>query len=214
MLTESDIAWIKANRSEITAQRTESIVLVRFDGTQATVNAVFKMPGNGGEGTAADDLGNVDLHQGDVRISLDSAADVNGAFEVIRGSKRYVLKDVDERGIGTKNRYECTAEEIRIPGQSVIVTKAGASDGWGGTAPGAPVSHAAYVVEETNVVVNQFGEEATCQIRILINGIAAVSYDDKITYTNELGVTVDRVPVKINVKRRVSGRPMLTEVFV
>lgn len=215
MLTESDIEFIRLNRSEITANRTEPVVLVRVGETDETVAAVFKMPkAGGGRTVTADELGNADLYQTSVTVSFDGAVSLDNAYEVQRGSRRYVLTDVDERGLGGKNRFECEAEEIRVPTQSITVTKADGLDDWGEPVPGAIVSYTAYIVEGTNVVANQYGEEAVCQLRILINGIVDVSYDDKIAYTNELAISTVRVPVKINVKRRVNGRPMLTEVFV
>lgn len=98
--------------------------------------------------------------------------------------------------------------------QTVSITKPGTDDGWGGTTPGVVVPYKARVSEETNVVTNQYGEEATTSLRIIFDKLPDVSYDDVITYTNELGVTVERKPVSIEVKRGINGKPLLTEVFV
>lgn len=98
--------------------------------------------------------------------------------------------------------------------QTVTVTKPGKDDGWGGSEPGAILTYKARVTEETNVVTNQYGEEATTSLRIILDKLPDVSYDDVITYTNELGVTVERNPVSIEVKRGLNGKPLLTEVFV
>ncbi|MGF9711627.1 hypothetical protein [Paenibacillus naphthalenovorans] len=98
--------------------------------------------------------------------------------------------------------------------QTVTVTKAGASDGWGKTAPGADITYKARVVEETNVVTNQAGEEAVASLRITFDKLPDITYDDAITYTNELGVTVKRPPVSIKVKRGMGGKPLITEVYV
>lgn len=98
--------------------------------------------------------------------------------------------------------------------QTITVTKAGGSDGWGGTAFGTPIAVKARVTEETNVVTNQAGEEAVASLRILLDKLADISYDDVITYTNELDVTVERKPLKVGVARGMSGRALLTEVFV
>ncbi|RCX22955.1 hypothetical protein DFP94_101544 [Fontibacillus phaseoli] len=98
--------------------------------------------------------------------------------------------------------------------QNVTVTKPGADDGWGGTTPGAVITYKARVSEETNVVTNQYGEEATTSLRIILDKLPDVSYDDVITYTNELGVTVARKPVSIEVKRGLNGKALSTEVFV
>jgi hypothetical protein len=98
--------------------------------------------------------------------------------------------------------------------QEIVVTKAGVSDGWGRTAPGADITLKARVTEETNVVTNQTGEEAVASLRIVLDKLADISYDDVITYTNELNVTVTRRPLKIAPKRGLGGKALITEVFV
>lgn len=98
--------------------------------------------------------------------------------------------------------------------QNVTITKPGADDGWGGTTPGAVIPYKARVTEETNVVTNQYGEEATTSLRIILDKLPEISYDDVILYENELGVKVERKPVSIEVKRGLNGKALLTEVFV
>lgn len=98
--------------------------------------------------------------------------------------------------------------------QTITVSKATVSDGWGGRVPGATLTLKARVSEETNVVTNQAGEEAVTSLRITLDKLADISYDDAITYTNELGVTVTRSPVKIEPKRGLNGKALLTEVYV
>ncbi|MEW9697947.1 hypothetical protein [Paenibacillus sp. SI8] len=98
--------------------------------------------------------------------------------------------------------------------QSVIITKAGSSDGWGGVVDGGPVTLKARVVEETKVITASNGQEAVTSLRVTLDKLANVSYDDTITYTNENGVTVTRKPLGIEVKRGIGGKPLLTEVFV
>ncbi|MEK3776851.1 hypothetical protein MHB85_20320 [Paenibacillus sp. FSL K6-4396] len=49
---------------------------------------------------------------------------------------------------------------------------------------------------------------------ILLDKLPDITYDDTITYTNELGVTIARKPVAIKPRRMLSGRPVLTEVNV
>lgn len=98
--------------------------------------------------------------------------------------------------------------------QTIIVTKAGASDGWGNNVDAAIVEYKARVTEETKTVVNNYGEEAVSSMSILLDKLPDISYDDTITYTNELGVTIKRKPVAIKPRRMLSGRPVLTEVNV
>lgn len=49
---------------------------------------------------------------------------------------------------------------------------------------------------------------------IYLDKLADVSYDDEITYTNELGVTIKRKPIAIQPKRGLSGKALITEVNV
>lgn len=99
--------------------------------------------------------------------------------------------------------------------QTVVVTKAsGGTDGWGKPVPGVDVPHKVRATEETRVVTNQAGEEAVTQARIIFDKLPDLSYDDAITFENELGVTIKRSPVRIEVKRGLNGKPLITEVFL
>lgn len=98
--------------------------------------------------------------------------------------------------------------------QTITVTKAGESDGWGGVNGDADFTLPARVSEEMNTVTNQVGEEAVTTLRIYLDRLPDITYDDVITYTNELDVTVARKPVKIEVKRSIGGKALLTEVYV
>lgn len=57
-------------------------------------------------------------------------------------------------------------------------------------------------------------EEVVATARILIDKLANVRYSDLLLFTNELGETIERKPKEINVRRNVSGKPILTEVVV
>lgn len=98
--------------------------------------------------------------------------------------------------------------------QTITVAKSAGLDGWGEPILGDELTFKARVTETTKVVTNSTGEEATATLRIVLDKLADISYDDAITYENELGVIVTREPLKIEVKRHISGRPILTEVFV
>jgi hypothetical protein len=98
--------------------------------------------------------------------------------------------------------------------QTVIVTKAAGSNGWGRPSAGGTVTYKVRAVEETRIVKNQAGKEALTTARIIFDKLPDLSYDDAITYTNELGVTIERSPMKIEVKRGLNGKPLITEVFV
>ncbi|NHN31133.1 hypothetical protein [Paenibacillus agricola] len=103
--------------------------------------------------------------------------------------------------------------------QTIQITPANGIDEWGEPAPGVPFTLKARVTETTKVVAtqsegNKTAEEAVATLRIILDKLADVSYDDVITYTNELDVTVARKPLKIEIKRMLSGKAIVTEVFV
>jgi hypothetical protein len=50
--------------------------------------------------------------------------------------------------------------------------------------------------------------------RILFDKLADIRQTDTIVFTNELGITIERNPKEINVKRGPSGKPIMTEVIV
>ena len=50
--------------------------------------------------------------------------------------------------------------------------------------------------------------------RILFDKLADIRETDTIVFTNELGITIEKNPKEINVKRGVSGKPIMTEVIV
>lgn len=98
--------------------------------------------------------------------------------------------------------------------QTVTVTKPASRDGWGVLIPGKSVDLRARVSEETRVVTNNLGEEAVSSMTIYLDKMADVSYDDTITYTNELGVEIKRKPISIQPKRFINGKAIITEVYV
>lgn len=98
--------------------------------------------------------------------------------------------------------------------QTITVTKPGVDTGWGHAEPGEVITLKARVVEETNVVKDRFGREAISSMTVILEKLANVSYDDVITYTNELGLTVSRSPLSIEPLRNFSGRALLTKVYV
>lgn len=57
-------------------------------------------------------------------------------------------------------------------------------------------------------------EETVASARILLDRLADVRYTDIISYTNELGETMEKRPKEINVKRHIGGKAILTEVLL
>ncbi|MCQ4363057.1 hypothetical protein KQR54_18330 [Mycobacterium gordonae] len=214
MLTEDDVAFIRANRTEIKQHRTESVTAEYTDGSTGPLNVIWKEPPSP-NGTEARGLGEYTILSNDYAVTLDDSVAVDTLRGLQRGSGRYILTDIDERGLGGLNRYECRAMLILTTGQTITVTRGATEDGWGAPTPILPpVTMAAYVSEEMRTVTNQLGEEAVCELRIVLEGLADIDYRDKVRYVNELGTVTERKPVRVAIKRRADGTPLVTEVFV
>ena len=99
--------------------------------------------------------------------------------------------------------------------QSVTIQRKGVKDEWGEEIT-APTSFTlkCRVDERTQVVQNQLGDEVVSGMEILFNKLPDVRYDDVIEYTNELGVTIKRTPIKIEPVRMINGKPTLTAVLL
>lgn len=57
-------------------------------------------------------------------------------------------------------------------------------------------------------------ETVVATLKILLDKLADIHYSDVIIYQNELNATIKGKPKKINVKRSLNGKPVLTEVFL
>lgn len=215
MLTDGDVEWIRSNRADIKQHRTELITVIHVDGTEeAAVEVVFKEPRNP-SGEPAREIDGYFTNPNDYNVSFDADFSANTALTLIRGGRQYVLTDVDERGLGGLNRYECRAMLVVAGTQSITVKHGGDEDGWGAPTPETPDTVlVAYVSEEDNILKNSYGEEAVVQLRVIIAGLAPITYRDKVRYENEAGLTIEREPVRISVKRRADGTPLVTEVYV
>lgn len=213
MLTDADVEFIKANRADIKQHRTEPVILEHIGGRQSIVNAIWGEPRFIG-GSPARNIGDYSFDSNDYMASFDPDVDIYSVLKVWRQGKRFIFTDIDERGLGGLNRYECRLMLAVTDGQKITVIPSVEDDGWGQPIEKPPVTYDAYVQEETQTVANQYGEEAVVQLRIILEGLAPVSYRDKVRYVNEIGVVVEREPVRIAVKRRVDGTPLITEVFV
>ncbi|MCD9024318.1 hypothetical protein [Cohnella silvisoli] len=98
--------------------------------------------------------------------------------------------------------------------QSVLITRPGIDTGWGHATPGAETTLKARVTEETRIVKNQFGKEVVSSMSVIFDKLPQISYEDTLTFTNEIGVTISRKPLSIEPRRGIGGKPLLTEVYV
>jgi len=91
-------------------------------------------------------------------------------------------------------------------------------DRWGNPVVSAPIVMKARVDEGSFVTSDQesyvTGKVVVFEIRVFLDGLANISYDDEIEFTNELGITVKRKPSRIKVKRNFAGNPDMTEVLL
>jgi hypothetical protein len=58
------------------------------------------------------------------------------------------------------------------------------------------------------------GDRVVATAKVLLDKLVKIGYDDYVSYTNELGDTIKRKPLRIDVKRNFAGKPILTEVFL
>lgn len=98
--------------------------------------------------------------------------------------------------------------------QSVLIHKPAIVDDWGEVTAQPPITMKCRADERTDVVKNPQGAEVVSGVQLLFDKLPAISYDDVIEYTNEIGVTVKRKPVKIEPIRMVNGKPALTTVYL
>lgn len=78
---------------------------------------------------------------------------------------------------------------------------------------GEPLTFKCRVEETINKVTNQVGEEVISGMLIYLDKLADIRYDDDIKYTNELGVILERKPIKIEPIRMFSGKAAMTLVY-
>ena len=213
MLTANDIAWIKANRAEIIAGRTVFVTAIYEDGSESGVEVVWKEPiGTSGEvargGTA------YGVSNNDYSVSFDENTPPDNIVYLRRGTGRYVLTDIDARGLGDVNRYECRAMQTTPGNETVRIFKGDGNDGWAQPIEQEPITVDAFCSEEINTVENELGEEVVSRLRIVFVGVQDVDYTDKIEYTDALGRVTKRKPERIIFRKRPDGRVLVTEVFV
>jgi hypothetical protein len=127
MLNEHDIAWMKANRAEMKAGRTEPVTIVTLEGSgedpitgepiqteaRRTVDVVWKevstLSGRREERTL---VGGIELMMNDVQVTFDADVDLTAVSTVERKGQEYAILSVDEKGIGAINRQEVLARKV------------------------------------------------------------------------------------------------------
>lgn len=122
MLSQSDIEFIKSNRSELLQNRTETITVVRAINGGVDPYTNEPIITNSSESVAVDwkevstvangerDVVNgVELQTGDVQVTFDSSVDLSDVIRLERLGLAFEIVTIDEKGIGAVNRRECIA---------------------------------------------------------------------------------------------------------
>jgi hypothetical protein len=101
--------------------------------------------------------------------------------------------------------------------QTIMVHRGSGTDEWGYALTPTTKSYKCRVDEKREVIDlagNALGEESVSKATIYLDKLADIRYDDVVEYTNELNVSIKRKPLKIEVKRGINGKPILTVVYV
>lgn len=127
MLTDNDVAFIKANRAEVTQHRTEPITLHGevVSGTDPFTGDPTYTPtetiayGVWSDQTGTDEkryVNGVEVLEGDALISFDlsevTTANLRNVTKVTHDGVDYSLVATDAIGLGGDNRVECIARRI------------------------------------------------------------------------------------------------------
>lgn len=108
-----------------------------------------------------------------------------------------------------------------IPLKNVVTVNrsSGGVDDWGNPIESDPFDLKCRIEEGSSVTVSRSGglnssETVVAEAKILFDKLTDIRYTDEIIFTNELGLTIKRKPISINVKRNLAGKPVLTEVYI
>jgi hypothetical protein len=131
LLTEHDIAWMKANRAELVANRTSTIIVKYMDVTERdpftnepieetevsrTVQSVVtEISSTTGAGADRRLENGIEVEDGDIWLSvnIDDITDIVDKIERIEyDGKQYEILATDKKGIGEINRIEVLGRVI------------------------------------------------------------------------------------------------------
>ena len=98
--------------------------------------------------------------------------------------------------------------------QTVTVRKliTGNNDGWDTEEWSEPITLKCRAEETVETVKNQFDEEAVSSLRLYFDKLPDIDYAAEITFENELGVKIQRSPIRIAPVRMINGKVALTLV--
>jgi hypothetical protein len=97
--------------------------------------------------------------------------------------------------------------------QTITVTPPGSDDPWD-PQPSVPYTLKCRVQEGTKLVRNSNGQEVISVAQIYLDKLAEITLSDRISYTDENGNVREFIPLAIEVKRNLGGKPILTVINV
>lgn len=81
--------------------------------------------------------------------------------------------------------------------QKVTITTSQGLDSWGQPILGTSTTYDCRIVEMKNLVNNNNGQEDVPSLKIFLDGIVKISFNDLISYTNSLNETITAKPTQV-----------------
>lgn len=97
--------------------------------------------------------------------------------------------------------------------QTITITPAGSDDPWD-PQPGTPYTASCRVQEGVKLVRNANGQDVVSSAQIYLDKLAEITLSDRIAYEDESGVQRTYIPISLEVKRSLGGKPLLTVIYV
>lgn len=97
----------------------------------------------------------------------------------------------------------------------VMIHKHDITNNWGEVIePSIPFPLMCRLEDKVQTVNNRVGDEVVSSVEIMFKKLPNLTYEDKIEYTNEIGVTIKRQPQLIAPARGLNGKPVYTSVYL
>ncbi|MCW2279105.1 hypothetical protein [Heliophilum fasciatum] len=98
--------------------------------------------------------------------------------------------------------------------QTVAIHRGGTLDDWGVPSDGVSTTLSCRIDEKTQLVKDANGKEVVSSAVILLKGQVAVTFADRLEWTDETGNQYCRTPLAVAMIRDFGGKPIFTKVAV